>query len=1446
MNNQWNGKPTQDFLTRAIVASIITGSIIAAPTLMTKASAQTVEAYRAQISAAIAANMNQDVTSAFHETSALNEDAENASLTVNKNVTVAGNLYGGSIVENSSSSDTISSNITKSSIMTINGTIQGVVYGGGYANNTSNSPNLNRDHTQAKVQEAVINVNDGASVGSIFGGGKESYTLTSQNNTPSNSYDDFAVNTTGNATVTKTTININGGTVSDIAGGNDTQGTRDFGGKVAYKSDTTVEINVNGGTVNNIRSDGGQSIDSKTIAPSDAHVAASTINLNGGKVTGSLNGIGADDGSTLNIAGKYTDDDAHLHAIWGFKNVNIKKDSAVTIDASTATSNKELDSSLYAGMGHSDNNGNEFSNGNTNISSDEGSTLILTKPLLAFHYGNIELAGQTNIAVTTNTLHQTAAIKADEGSITIGSANLSATPSPESEAKRGSPQWADAIVADNSDSNRDGFPGGKIVAGGSDKKLNIDGNIVARGKGSQIDLNFGKGSTLKNSHISAEDGGIINIAVKDNGVLDLSNRPEDVKDQQINSLFAGESALINLTDGHIVTSAGALQSYGGKINIEGASVKLSNGDTFTDAVKTYPSDKKKYVVLNQGILQAPSWTIFEQGLGSENQPDGKVTDPKAIRPDTAASVKFSGGTVILDDDVYNLLYLQNANTIIKSADGGTTNVAAKDGATIVTPAGTTTAGANLSDVTNDGIFIPVNAGKASISISDGGDSSVNTFNAKAINLNSPNPGENNQINVAGKTLALGGTSDSNLITIDNAAPSTAVPLSVTDNGSLVLGITNTANTLAADIRLGSADVKGDASNLTISAGTSAVNKITANQSTNILVNKGATLKSNSLALKAGSTLQINGTLSNSIIDEAAGSTINIGSDTAADTAGTVSLTAASKLSGATVFLDPVWKNDSTIADSSKLAYENTALDYNLVIGQNSVASLGTANNDEAQKAFSDSKLTWGENAITAALYLAKPITLLNTASLYVDGSRTAVGTTNTNTANFAANSLLMVNGAALTNNAAITAADSNGVLTVDKTAKLYITNAKNGTTYKITDGFIDTSNANGWYTTADNIILNKLFTAQVSNGAVTAVQTKKSTDILPNIVLNNIIDTMPVNSSSTNAGIKYLSNALEGTYSDAASTQLINTAAQPAEVAGATASSISAAMDFADTAQQHLSYNSDETAFSQNSWVKYSHTKDNVHGLPLAGMDANYKNTYNGIVIGYDFTPKNSFHSGFAFSYGDGNTGASLEHNTYSFWGGTYYGGIKNGQNQLLFDMGYSQTKHDVKGLVNVSPRTDILTAGISDEYRYHKGNIDVVPHIGLRYLRINTPSYNGTIDGNPSFHYDPNTKNLYTLPIGIGFTSSHNEKNGWKLKVNGDFSYINILGSRTNHMSVSVPDVNAFDNISYDTTEKGFFLGHIGVQAEKDNISYGLGYSYHKGNSNESNRFMANFNLHF
>ena len=694
------------------------------------------------------------------------------------------------------------------------------------------------------------------------------------------------------------------------------------------------------------------------------------------------------------------------------------------------------------------------------------------------------------------------------------------------------------------------------------------------------------------------------------------------------------------------------------------------------------------------------------------------------------------------------------------------------------------------------------------------------------------------------------------------------------------------------------------SQMNVEAGSFTVDKITATEGT-VAVDAGAALKTADLTIGevqecgsstagavnvAGSvevdkltvnkgTVAVTGTLAATTeLKASSDASIAVGDSASA---GTLTATGV-QLQGASIVLDPAWKNGDTIATASKAGLEfgggenneQHKVDGKLTVGQNSVLSLGTTDTSKAEAAFAATGLTWGQNDITAALYIDAAQTLDNSnGGIKVDGSLTHDSEINdlaaANNAVFAANSLLMVSSAAASaEGGALKAGDTaatvqsssttttTATLEVDSGAKLYIADAQAGKTYTITSGFTNSGSTvkeGGWSGT--NLLLNKLVkgSGSYSSGSFTvSTQKVKASEALPGVALPNILDAMTSDSSSEYAGVKYLSNAISDINTDAQAIASVNAFAQGAENSGTSHSSVLAAFDTGSIVQGHLSLankgNEPAGGFGKAAadrennggiWAQYIHNKDK--------SDAGYEGQYNGFVLGGDFADKGKYSSGVAFSYGSGDSTGSASKNEYDFWGLSYYGGIRNDDTNLIFDVGYSKNSSEIKGVVNADPDTRIITLGVKGEKMYTNGHgTKFVPYAGLRYMNVDTDSYTGTIAGKTAANYSPDKANLWLLPVGVSITNETVTESGWKVRPTADIAYVWTMGDNDNAMGITVPGINAQDRLGYELMDSGFFVGRLGLEAEKDDWTYGVSYSYQKGSDAQSNKWFVDVKYSF
>lgn len=1002
-----------------------------------------------------------------------------------------------------------------------------------------------------------------------------------------------------------------------------------------------------------------------------------------------------------------------------------------------------------------------------------------------------------------------------------------------------------------------------------------DTTIVAAGKTASYALNaeadgqITVGSTGKTVHLTGD------IVAKNDGVINIAGKTNTI------------NGIVKAVDGGTVNLSGASDAVYNNININSfvtqgtgsnGSVKL-NGGTMDFGTLNNQNLASNSFVVNGGSLKAASKDIFTSGLTAA----GTAIDSGDVLSVVNNAVKFESGKLILSDEKYNLAWLKTAKAALNNADSGTLGLVVTG--TLVTTDGKIQTEASASDLADTGAVHAGVTGKVDTNDVTIGSSGLENLGVKDLALGG-SAADASKVTVGdGKELTLVGSGSENdaLVKTSGGTAKTNVAVAVGDGtnaGTLNLGVAGTASggNLNAAVAIANDDSK-----VNVDAGTFKVNEISADKGT-INVNEGAALKTDSLTVgSSGSTVKLSGTgaleaqsmtVSTGTIEvtgTAKAGNLTVNDSNAIISVGTGnsagSLVAGNAdLNGAAVVLDPVWQGNDTIGNASKaaLAFTNNNVNGLMTVGRNSVLSLGTDDTGKAEQAFAESELTWGKTGVSAALYIDQAQKLQVQGGILLDGTKTAASA-EANKASFADGSLLIVNGSGIgTSGTAALTGGSGSTLTVNQGAKLYLTSTNAGT-YTIAKGFANTT-IDGWSWSADaaavDVSVNKLSEIEkieknTADGDFTV--TVRQTDVqkkYDGIALPNILQAMD-QSRTEYAGIKYLTDLANDNKLDKEGfIAAVNSFAQGAENSGATRTGALAALDLGTAVQEHLSLAKAaaeqsggfgkaavDTADNGGIWAQYIHNKDKVDNM--GGVS--YDGQYNGVIIGGDFADRGKYSSGIAFSYGSGDSTGSASKNEFDFWGLSYYGGIQNGDTNLIFDVGYSKTSSDVKGVIKAEPDTQVISMGIKGEKVISNGHgTSYVPYAGLRYMNIDTDSYNGSIDGKTAAHYSTDKADLWLLPVGISISHESVTAGGWKVRPTADIAYVWTLGDKNTAMDITVPGVNATDRLGYDIMDSGFFVGKLGLEAEKGDWTYGLGYACQKGSHAQNSKFMLNVTYSF
>ena len=1018
---------------------------------------------------------------------------------------------------------------------------------------------------------------------------------------------------------------------------------------------------------------------------------------------------------------------------------------------------------------------------------------------------------------------------------------------------------------------------GEVLFTSGQASVNTSGDttIVAAGKTASYALNaeadgqITVGSTGKTVHLTGD------IVAKNDGVINIAGKTNTI------------NGIVKAVDGGTVNLSGASDAVYNNININSfvtqgtgsnGSVKL-NGGTMDFGTLNNQNLASNSFVVNGGSLKAASKDIFTSALTAA----GTAIDSGDVLSVVNNAVKFESGKLILSDEKYNLAWLKTAKAALNNADSGTMGLVVTG--TLVTTDGKIQTEASASDLADTGAVHAGVTGKVDTNDVTIGSSGLENLGVKDLALGG-SAADASKVTVGdGKELTLvgGGSENDALVKTSGGTAKTNVAVAVGDGtnaGTLNLGVAGTASggNLNAAVAIANDDSK-----VNVDAGTFKVNEISADKGT-INVNEGAALKTDSLTVgSSGSTVKLSGTgaleaqsmtVSTGTIEvtgTARAGNLTVNDSNAIISVGTGnsagSLVAGNAdLNGAAVVLDPVWQGNDTIGNASKaaLAFTNNNVNGLMTVGRNSVLSLGTDDTGKAEQAFAESELTWGKTGVSAALYIDQAQKLQVQGGILLDGTKTAASA-EANKASFADGSLLIVNGSGIgTSGTAALTGGSGSTLTVNQGAKLYLTSTNAGT-YTIAKGFANTT-IDGWSWSADaaavDVSVNKLSEIEkieknTADGDFTV--TVRQTDVqkkYDGIALPNILQAMD-QSRTEYAGIKYLTDLANDNKLDKEGfIAAVNSFAQGAENSGATRTGALAALDLGTAVQEHLSLAKAaaeqsggfgkaavDTADNGGIWAQYIHNKDKVDNM--GGVS--YDGQYNGFIIGGDFADRGKYSSGIAFSYGSGDSTGSASKNEFDFWGLSYYGGIQNGDTNLIFDVGYSKTSSDVKGVIKAEPDTQVISMGVKGEKLISNGHgTSYVPYAGLRYMNIDTDSYNGSIDGKTAAHYSTDKADLWLLPVGISISHESVTAGGWKVRPTADIAYVWTLGDKNTAMDITVPGVNATDRLGYDIMDSGFFVGKLGLEAEKGDWTYGLGYACQKGSHAQNSKFMLNVTYSF
>lgn len=510
------------------------------------------------------------------------------------------------------------------------------------------------------------------------------------------------------------------------------------------------------------------------------------------------------------------------------------------------------------------------------------------------------------------------------------------------------------------------------------------------------------------------------------------------------------------------------------------------------------------------------------------------------------------------------------------------------------------------------------------------------------------------------------------------------------------------------------------------------------------------------------------------------------------------------------------------------------------------------------------------------------------------------------TATFANNSLLVVNGAdeAIAAGSAAISFETLGALSVAEGAKLLVTDAVAGQTYTIVGNVATGSTVDGWKnngmtSTTDMISLgDAVFTpgTGATTGKVTTYAVRNDAHtVFPNLsdgmanAVNDLYtghagaaagqpnwDYADVNSADM--GVRFLSRATDNRFlgmdKDAAA-ESIESAARIA-FAGAVPQMTKMASDagtnavvnrlgFADPADGAQAMDADGKIVDRNTtgfalWIAPLWQSQHGWGMDADSMDYGFNGNLGGVSLGADYTFENAIRAGITFNIGGGyaeSSGGDLSStdNRMNFWGLGAYAGWNYENFGVMADVSYTSTWNDLKqdvdsrmgmGDLEADVQATAISAGLRAEYLLQTSAMDIIPHIGVRYMSLNTWGYDVDTHGGTVLEGDSLHQDIWTFPIGVTFSKDFALDSGWSFKPSLDFTVIPAAGDIKAKHDVHFTGLPGTYEVETQMMDYLTWQGGVGLELANDNMSIGVNYTLQAGQHTTGHGVFGSFRYEF
>ena len=277
-------------------------------------------------------------------------------------------------------------------------------------------------------------------------------------------------------------------------------------------------------------------------------------------------------------------------------------------------------------------------------------------------------------------------------------------------------------------------------------------------------------------------------------------------------------------------------------------------------------------------------------------------------------------------------------------------------------------------------------------------------------------------------------------------------------------------------------------------------------------------------------------------------------------------------------------------------------------------------------------------------------------------------------------------------------------------------------------------------------------------------------------------------------------------------------------------------------------------------WIAPLWQNQHGWGMEADNLDYGFNGNLGGVSLGADYTFENAIRAGITFNIGGGyaeSSGGDLNstENRMSFWGLGAYAGWNYENFGLMADVSYTSTWNDLKqdmdsrmgmGDLEADVQASAISAGLRAEYKLETSVLDVIPHIGVRYMSLNTWGFDAESNGGTVLEGDGFHQDIWTFPVGVTFTKDFTLDSGWSFKPSIDFSVIPAAGDIKAKQDVAFTGLPGSYEVETQMMDYLTWQGGVGLEMGNDTMSFGVNYTLQAGQHTTGHGVFGSFRYEF